>query len=366
MKTKSKTVFTWKKLAICLLLICLWQIGQAQTTWAQSSPTQTGANTAVASLTIQGQVHNATANAPLSAAMPVTLYAYNDSYTQTNSFSTTLEADGRFSFALDNMPTNWVYLASVTFNGLEYTSDIGQPSSANSLDLPITVYERTSDPAAITVPQLEIVLTPLGEQIQVTELYTFNNEATAVFGGAPDDPQARTITISVPESAQNPTFERGAGPNLGFLPVSTFRQERGQWVDSQPLRPGPSSLTLLVTYNVPATEVAHLNHALNYPVDSVRLSMPENGLQLDSADWQQEASQSNGGDEVALTYGRANLAAGQVLTIPLAVDQPAANGSEWLLSAIILLAAAGIAGRMIYLRRRTLPVLTDEDSFLNA
>src|SRR5690606_13840763 len=123
-------------------------------------------------------------------------------------------------------------------------------------------------------------LNTIGQQVQVSELYSFANGGTAVFTGSS---AAGGIEIALPAAAQTPTFERGMGPNSGYFPANDVVAQDGRWVDTTPLRPGPNSLTLRVTYQLPAAKL-DLSRVLPYPTNSVLIRVPDD-LNFATAGW---------------------------------------------------------------------------------
>lgn len=324
----------------CTLLICffLWTVPTAV---AQSSETGT----------ITGTVRNGTTNTPAAEGTEVTLHAYNSSYTAAETLTTTLDANGRFQFSLTDKPADWVYMVSTDYQALSFSSNIAALSGSQPLDLSLTVYETTSDPASVTIDQLTISLNTIGQQVQVSELYTFANGGTAVFTGSSE---AGGIEIVLPAAAQTPTFERGMGPNSGYFPANEVVPQNGRWVDTTPLRPGPNSLTLRVTYQLPAAPDLDLSRALPYPARTVTVAVPDDGPQLAATGWQQQPTQSLGQRGTVLTYALSDLDKGSELALSFSgtavAPQTPTNAGDWILSIAVLLLAAFAALRLLHPR----------------
>lgn len=328
-----RTVFIF---CFCFSVACLC-VGQ--TAVAQSS--QSG--------TITGSVHNGTTNQPAPAGIQVTLHAYNSSYTATETLTTVLDADGRFQFTLTDKPSDWVYMVSTDYQELSFSSTIAPLSGPEPLNLPLTIYDTTSDPANVVIHQLNIALAMYGESVQITELYSFANSGTAVFRN-----QAAGLQINLPSAAQSPTFERGLGPNSGYFPANEVVQQDGRWLDTAPLRPGPNSLTLRVSYSLPRSQL-DLSRSLPYATNSIFVAVPD-GLAFASEEWQQEATQSAGERGALQQFSQANLPQNSNLALTF---QPEAVGSsnvtspasyplsDGLLSMIVLLLVTSVAFRLL-------------------
>ncbi|MCP5094808.1 MAG: hypothetical protein GY943_04575 [Chloroflexi bacterium] len=312
-------------------------------------------------LVVGGEIANGTTGQPLTDPVEVTLHAFNRSYTATDTMTTIVESNGRFTFPLTNNPPDWVYMTSVRYKDLEFTSDIGKLTEAtSSLQLPITVYEPTRDPNVIAIDQLHVSLTFLEGEVEVNELYTFDNRGTAVYVGTTGDLTNGSVQITLPDNAIDPQFERGLGPNSGFFPANDLLQQEGRWYDTYALRPGSTSLTLLVTYRLPYQAALTLSHSLPYQTETVLVALPDNGITFQSAGWQQEASRSTGTDTVIRSFSRTGFAAGEALQIGVngrlsststTIATQTQSTTDWLLSGIILFIAVGMVGRLFWRRR---------------
>ncbi|HFQ94607.1 MAG TPA: hypothetical protein ENK32_11390 [Anaerolineae bacterium] len=312
-------------------------------------------------VTITGIVQNGTTNGRLREEIPVTLRAYNGSYTIAQTYTTTLSADGAFTFTLEETPDDWVYMVTLTYKGQDFSSDVGQLDTANpQLSLPVTVYEPASDPAAIRISRLHVSLTFLGDQLRVSELYNFANDSAAVFVGTNGRADEGTIQISLPQGAADPAFERGLGQDR-FFPANEFFQKGDSWYDTLPLRPGASSQTILVTYSLPYAAGMTLNHDLAYPADELFLALADRGVTLTGGEWTQQESRSAGENGVILTYTQSGLDAGSRLTIPLQGDlrlngrsasQPDNQTGQWIIAAGVFLFGLYLLWRMIRQRRK--------------
>lgn len=200
-------------LQLIITVIYLSFVAQVMAQEDRSSTPQPIAHgeTAVSSTTnttggvIAGTIQNGTTGQPLADSLAVNLYAFNSSYTRTDTHITTLDKNGRFQFGLTDQPANQVYMIGVSYNDIEFTSDIGSFTNAtNTLTLPVTVYEQTTDSSAVIIDQLHVSLAFMDGEVQVHELYTFDNVETAVFTGSPNT--NGTIALSLPANAAAVTY----------------------------------------------------------------------------------------------------------------------------------------------------------------
>ncbi len=113
------------------------------------------ANAPVGMGVVSGLVANASALAAPSD-LEVTLHGFDNMqavYTQT----TTLADDGSYQFNDVEMPEGRVFMATIDYDGTTYGSDIAiAESGKNNLDLPITVYETTSDASILVADRVHL------------------------------------------------------------------------------------------------------------------------------------------------------------------------------------------------------------------
>lgn len=307
---------------------------------------------------ISGQVSNGTNGQIVSAddrgPLQARLRAFDGNLAVALTLTETVQSDGRFAFDLQNGSPDWFYRVAVFYNGLEFGSDFGVVSAATPiLELPVTVYDQTSDPAAVTIDQLHIVLDFSEGQALVNELYVVSHRANTVYVGPAGDPTAGVFTVAVPAGAQSLEFQRGLAQLESFVPAEGIIHVAGDWADTRPLRPGEGSLSLLVRYALPYEASAILNHPLYYPAERLTAALPDNGVTLITLDgWSGGAQEGvNAGPILAFSHGR--LPAGSDLTLTLSgrprlSDNPTATlgrnqQAELLLGGLTLLLSVGLA-----------------------
>ncbi len=307
---------------------------------------------------IFGQVLNGTLDEPLAGAV-VNLRAFTPDFTQTMEMTTTVDSAGIFTFEVEDVPPDWVFIAGTRFDDLNYSSPADQLSAARTqLDLPITVYDRSTDPSAINIGQVHVVLEfPSEDQVRVNELYIFNNNQDAVFVGESGDPLDGTIQLSVPTGAEALEFQRSFGSMDSFMPANDFIQTDTGWADTLPLRPGDNALTLLVRYVLPYEDGMTVAHPLNYDADTSTIILSDVGVEVVGEEWTSAGPQEMGPGQIFLNYSRPPVAAGEPLAIELdgrprqvaaaggAATVPARNENLELIiggAALLLVAGAGI------------------------
>ena len=282
----------------------------------------------IAAGVISGLLTNGTTDAPL-ANTEVLLRAFTPELEETLTLTSTTDAAGAFRFDVTETPPDWVYIAGASYDGLNFSSGADQLSRTRTeLDLPVTVFDKTTDPAAISVAQLHAVMEFAEDRVQVNELYIINNNQEAVFVGPTGDPEQGVIEVAVPEGAENLMFQRSFGSMDSFLPANDFVQTGRGWADPLPLRPGAGALTLLVRYELPYSDGLTLNHPVFYNTATSTIILPDTGVQVVGEPWIEQPPQSFGQGESFLNYSRAALAPGDTLAIELDGRPNLVSGAE--------------------------------------
>lgn len=267
---------------------------------------------------ISGQVTNGTTNEPVSGS-EARLRAFTASFQETLNLTTTVGVDGRYQFDLPTVDPDWVYLASVRYNDLSFSSNAGQISRSElALELPIIVYDTTTNDAAITIDQLHLIMEFQGDLLQVSEIYIISNRESAVFVGDLGDPNLGTVQFSLPDGAESPSFERTLSSMESTIPATEIIQTEQGWADTLPMQPGSNGMNLIVSYLLPYQDGMTLNHPLYYGTSSANIILPDVGVSVTGDGWEFRGSNvMPGGGGNFLSYGRANIPSGGNLTLVL-------------------------------------------------
>jgi mono/diheme cytochrome c family protein len=268
---------------------------------------------------ISGVVLNGTTGELVEEA-DVLLRGFDQSFQQTVTMSTTVGTDGRYTFNLDPVQPDWVYLASARYNELGFSSDAGQISRAEpALELPITVYEPTTDPGVVNLEQVHILLSFGEDRVLADEFYVFGNNETAVFVGEDGDPEAGTVRFSLPEGAENVSFQRSFGSMNSSIPATEVIQlEEGVYADTFPLNPGGNALNMIVSYDLPYKDGMEVARPLFYDAANVSVIIPGQGVTLSGEDWVDEGVQEMpGGGGSFNSYSLAGVPAGSDLAFEI-------------------------------------------------
>ncbi|MCB8965562.1 MAG: c-type cytochrome [Ardenticatenaceae bacterium] len=274
------------------------------------------ANAPIEAATINGVVMNATTGTAV-ADVPVLLRGFTPDIQQSLALTTTADVNGAYSFDISMVAPDLVYLISVSYDDLSFSSDVGQLSQSETIiDLPVTVYDQTTDPAVVNVAQVHIVLEFLSEEtVQVTELYVFENQANAVFVGESGNPDLGTVQLGIPDTAQGVTFERAFSGMDSFIAATEVIQTGDGYADTVPLRPGRSTSSLIANYALAYDKGVEFSHLMPYAVTNATVILPDAGVELTNDGWAEQTQQTMGG--MFLSYARQNLPAGSTLTVQL-------------------------------------------------
>jgi mono/diheme cytochrome c family protein len=353
-----------------------WSAVDYARTFAYSYAEPVAASEIFMSATVIGSVRNGTTDETV-AGVTARLRAFTSTFQETLNLTTTVGVDGRYRFDLDLVPPDWIFLATVAYGDLSFSSDAAQVSSAETeLELPITVYEETTNPAAVSIDQIHFILEFFDGGLAVSELYVFSNKEAAVFIGETGDAANGTVQVSLPQDARNVAFERTMGSIDSTIPAQEVIQTASGWADTLPLRPGQGGLNLIVRYELPYEDGVKLSHPINYDAANVTVILPDVGVEIEQGAWNFQGTQQMGASGTLLTYDRINVPSGSSLDLnlsgrPTAVAGPGGNTvvtrnqtSELIVGATVFVVAAAIA--FLIVRRWQAPELAEETTGVEA
>jgi mono/diheme cytochrome c family protein len=274
----------------------------------------------LAAASVSGQIINGTSGEPVTGeratGLTATLRAFTEDLDVRQTLTTTVATDGRYHFDLTDASPAWFLRVQVNYGGMDFASDFGQLSQLRTtLDLPITVFDTTADPAALRFEQIHIVIEFIDNEVQVNELYVVSNLDDAVFMGESGDSSQGTVRFGLPPEASGLDIQRGFGSFDSFFPTNEVTLTADGWAAMIPVRPGLGSLTLLARYTVPYRNGMTLNHRLYHEAAGVTLVMRDVGVRLAPNDlWQDNGQQLIAG-EPFVTYFRSGLPAGSTLDL---------------------------------------------------
>jgi mono/diheme cytochrome c family protein len=223
---------------------------------------------------ISGVVTNTTGG-DIPAGAEVTLHGF-DNMQSVITQTTTLAADGTYTFENVEMPANRSFLTTVGYKGTTYGSEIGVvQSGSEELSLPIQVYETTTDQSVLNVDRLHMFFEfPDENTIRVVQLYIISNLSDKTL--VPAQAGGTTVNFELPQGAANLEFQDGA---LGERYIKTATG----FGDTIPVHPGTSNYQMIFTYTLPYKRKLDLVQPLAVPADAVVVLVPEGGVKVNGS-----------------------------------------------------------------------------------
>jgi len=313
---------------------------------------------------VRGQVVNGTADGAVSSGLTVTLRIF-DSEMNPESLETTVNEDGSFVFEDVSIRADYGYLATTSYLGRTFSSEMktGEPSAA-VLDLPITVFETTSDASAISINSFLAQISAEENSLQVAQILSFRNASDRVFSldETVDGDRHISIRLSLPPGARimntaNETDRYGLSDDGATL------------LDTQPVYPGQNHIVHVI-YSLPYNGSTRIELPFDYALEgSAQLLVESGSLRVSSQQLPLLGTQSMGSLVVEAYGAELSLPAGEVLSFEIsgsaATESAVVQPNNVLPYAFI---AAGslfilVAAALFYFGRR-LPTRAGEDQRL--
>jgi mono/diheme cytochrome c family protein len=312
---------------------------------------------------ITGRVSNGSGG-EVPTSLLITLEGY-DNFEQVITATTTLKSDNTFSFENIDMQEGRVFVAYTEYSGATYASDVAVSTSPNAtLDLPIIIYDTTTDPSVIRCDRLHLFFDLLDENtLRVVQLYimsnTSNKTLVAEQAGQP------TVRFKLPVGSSNLQFQDSV---LGERYIST----PDGFGDTASIRPGSGNYQVLFSFTMPYNRKLDLVQPISIPIDAVVVLVPEGSLKVRSAFLRDDGKRDAEGT-IYHIYSGGNLSVGEELRITIS-GQPGASGfslsggsRESLLVGLIVFGLAFIfAGIWFYRHTRLEELEEEEEQALNA
>jgi mono/diheme cytochrome c family protein len=304
-----------------------------------------------------GRITHGTAGFSAPPDMEVTLFA-TDGRSSQGRYETAAAPDGSFRFEGVALNPQWFYIAVTAYQERTFTSDFA-PAAAE-MELPITLYEATDDPAVIYINGIVSQITAVGEGLQVVQVINFRNNSDRMFTSSQpvSDSRFASVVISLPPGAVVLGF-----PNDSQERYIIAEGQETTIIDTAPVLPGGDHIIQLVFF-LPYQDGAVIEQGVNYAVDGpVRLLLRPQSVTARSDQLAPIGPQTVGSAIYTGYGGVLSLQAGDSILYELAgtgvataaeVDAPVVASSNLVVVIIIVLAgqAALIGGLYLYYRRR--------------
>ena len=227
-----------------------------------SAPVQQADPSAPASVT--GTVRSGTVSAVVPAGLQINLFGF-DGEQEAIRQSVAADARGEFRFDPVEIAPGRLFFTTVEYQGVLFRSELAHaPADSSPLELPLTIYETSSNPGGLTVERLHVLIDfPEEDLIRVLELWVLANPSDRVI--------VSPLEIPLPPGAVNLTFEQG---ELG----ERFELTEQGFVDREPIPPGSGIDQLAFAFDLPAA--ARFEQQVQQPVQAVTVLVPAEGARV--------------------------------------------------------------------------------------
>ena len=301
--------------------------------------------------TVRGQV-----NAPQGITVPpglnVTLFGYDANMQMVLNKVGPLNPDETFTFENVEMPSNWVYMATIDINNMTFNSDVVHAQAGVlEIQLPISVYDTTTDKSQLVVDRMHIFFDfTQPDAVQVVELFIISNPTQHVV--VPAKAGQPLINFALPPGATNLQFQDGA---LGQRYIQT---ETG-FGDTQSIQPGNGQHQILFAFDLPYQNKLSLAIPAPLPVTAVVVMVPTSGVKVQSPDLQ-DSGQRDVQNMTFQVYSGGNIPVGKSVSMTVSgkpdLTQASAAGSKTGSTTGILIGggifAVALVGSGLWLFRR--------------
>lgn len=333
----------------------LWAVAgyvQSQAWRAAPQPEAVAEQPVLSRAAVEGQISNGTAGASIPAALLVTIMGF-DSEQQVVNQTVTADAEGRFGLEPIEAVPGRLFFATLEYQDVRYRSELAHaPSDGGPLELPITIYETTSDLSSLRVERLHLLIDfPEPGVLRVLQLWVVGNPTDRVL--------APGLRVSLPASTLNLTFEEG---QLG----DRFERTASGFIDHEPVPPGSAIDQLVFAFDLIREGRLDYQQPLQHPVQAITVLVPADGPRLSGLI--DEGVRDLGGLQMH-SYAVSGLAAGDSLSFHVA--GPSGVSAE--LATTVVGAAALLIAGLIAIRSwpgrgagEAAPETSDEQTLLRA
>jgi hypothetical protein len=212
--------------------------------------------------TVSGVVHNGTNSNKAAAGVDVLLIQLQGGMSVVASTKT--DSDGRYHFDNPGIGQGPMLIRAV-YRGVFFH----QPLTPGTSNVDVTIYEATTNPAAIQVPLRLLVFQPNGDKLMVGEEYSIQNNSNPPAAYFKQD---GNFEFTIPQGAdldQVSTF----GPSGMPVRQGTIDKGKGRYAISYAFQPGQNGVR--ISYIVPYSgNQAQIRESSTYDAQRVLLVIP--------------------------------------------------------------------------------------------
>ena len=325
----------------------------ASTTTADPSPTPDETLTSPESEnigTVNGVVINGSGG-EVPVGMQVTLHGY-DQIQQVIPRTISIDKDAAFMFQDIEMPQGHVFVTTVDYAGTTYGSDVAFVNEEiDSLELPIKIFDTTTDDSALFVERLHYFFELVDEgTMRVVELHIISNPGNKTLIASSEGQPV--VTFELPPEANNLDLQDGALGERYVITTNGFG-------DTLPVLPGSGDYQVIFAYDLPYDGKLDFIRPSNMPANAVVLLVPEDGIKIKGDNIEDGGTRDVDGVPFHM-YNGSSLAAGDELRLTIsgrASGDSLVSGLESNTGLLIGIGALGLvliaAGVWLYQRSRT-------------
>lgn len=280
-----------------------------------------------------------------------------------------ISADGTYKFGQMPLPANRAFYVSVNYANTDYESDPIFPTEGQtSLDMPLTIYDTTTETSGLVADQAHILLDySKPDIVQVVEFLIITNPGTKSI--VPAEKGGPVVKVVLPKGYTNLQFEQGA---IG----DRYLKTDDGFADTTAVTPGTKKYQLVFAVDLPLPKPGlfggqklEITQPFPIKVNGLSVLAPE-GVTVEGSGFTPGGQQDMGTGAKYLVFNGGSLEPGQTLQFTAsgapqsATTQPTAsiNPNQ---NIIIGVGAFGlvliIAGIWMYLRDRQRSESSDDD-----
>jgi hypothetical protein len=274
----------------------------------------------------------------------VVLYGFDD-FQLTTTLTETLQPDGTFLFEDVPFQPGRAFIVTTEYAGVPYGSDVVSfEGDAARLDVPLNVYETTTEPAGLRVDRMHIFFDFTTGSTTVGELFILSNTGNeTVLGG-------KALQFDLPAGASNLRLE-------GLTAGEEYVETPQGFTLTQPIPPGANAAQLLISFSLPFERSLDFAQTLPFPVGTANVLVPDLGVSVSGEGLQTDGPRDVQGTRF-LSYSASNLPAGGSLSFRLSgrvgsgASALAADWAGMVVGAAALALVTGGVGWWYYSRTR--------------
>lgn len=307
---------------------------------------------------VSGSLENQT-GADLPSDLKVTLRGYqhgadpNTGPEEVFSEQAPVNEDGSFVFENVEIPLNRIFVAELTFEGMDLQSGFAIVKEGDTgIDLPpITLYKKTEDTSKLVVDEARIFLEYGTDNVQVYNVYSFRN------------PSEEIIVVTLNKNGEIPFLKAPEGSSGAGYEAMQDSENFLQTDNGFAIPPSENPYGLIASASLPKAKEFELTQEFVLPAANVTVFLPE-GVAIESdqsTDLGVQAIQ----DFNFQIYELGSVGAGEKLVLAVSgtpkepvtdsTPEAAASNQNLLIGAGVLGLALILAGVWLYLRDRNRP-----------